>query len=155
MRYLCTNCNYIYDESIWDKEEEIKAWTKLDNLWDNFSCPVCWELAEEFHEIKEEVNYIDENNLLWIEMEHFINININIKNWNLRVDIWKWDFHPSWEEHRISSISLYDEYWDLIEEKFLMVWEEPVVEFDISDLDDFEIRTRCSLHWVWGRKIER
>jgi rubredoxin len=153
MRYLCTSCNYIYDESIWDKEEGVKSGTKFENLWDNFCCPVCGELSEEFHEITEEINYIDENNLLWMEMEHFINI--EIKSWNLEVKIGKWDFHPSWEEHRISQISLYDEYWDFVEERFFVSGQEAFAEFDISDLDDLEIRIRCTLHWVWGRKFER
>jgi len=153
MRYLCTNCNYIYDESIWDSWENIVAWTKFDNLWDHFACPVCSELAEEFQEIKEEISYINEQNPFWFEQEHFINY--KIFDWDLEVQVWKWDLHASWPEHRISWIWLYDEYWDFVNENFLSDGEDPISEFDISDLDDFEIRVKCTIHWVWGRKIER
>ncbi len=152
MRYLCTNCNYIYDESLWDKEENIESGTLFDDLGDYFECPVCGDSKDSFHEIKEEVNYItDENTYDLLELDHFIDI---YKEDDLiEVRVWK-DLHPSWDEHRITEITLYDEYGDIVETKFLGIWEEPDVQFDISDLDDFEVRVRCSLHGVWGRKIE-
>jgi hypothetical protein len=31
-----------------------------------------------------------------------------------------------------------------------MLDEDPVAEFDISGLDEFEIRASCSQHWLWG-----
>jgi hypothetical protein len=34
----------------------------------------------------------------------------------------------------------------LVYEIFLTEDETPETEFDISDLDDFEIRVRCSIH---------
>lgn len=153
MRYLCVECNYIYDESLWDETESISPWTKLENLWDFFCCPVCWENSDSFNEIIDEVNYIsNQKNTDSIESEHFINYEIV---WdNLKVIIWK-NIHPSGEDHRITQISLYDEYWDFIEEKFFDVDEHPIADFDISLLDDFEVRARCSLHWVWGRKVSR
>jgi desulfoferrodoxin (superoxide reductase-like protein) len=54
------------------------------------------------------------------------------------------------EWHYIYSISLFDEYWDLIEEKLLNIWEKPKAIFDVSYLDDFEIRTKCNLDWLWS-----
>jgi rubredoxin len=153
MRYICPECNYIFDESVWDKYEDIKAWTKLHDLWVDFKCPICWEYWENFQEIIEEVNYIDENNILWLEFEHFINV-IELEDNKIEVTVWKWDFHPSGEEHRISQISLFDEYWDLVQEYFLWVWEEPKVEFDIDWLDEYKIIARCTIHWLWGRKIK-
>jgi hypothetical protein len=33
--------------------------------------------------------------------------------------------------------------------------EEPVssTEFEFDDLDEFEIRVKCSTHWVWWKKF--
>lgn len=152
MRYLCTECNYIYDESLGDSEEWIKSWTAFYSLWDYFTCPVCGETKDSFHEITEQINYIeDENSVDFMELDHFMEI--YKEEWLIEVKIWK-EMHPSWEDHRITEISLYDEYGDLVETKFIEVWEEPEVQFDISDLDDYELRVRCSLHWVWWRKIK-
>jgi hypothetical protein len=30
---------------------------------------------------------------------------------------------------------------------------EAKVEFDFDDLDEYEIRVKCSLHWVWGKRF--
>jgi len=153
MRYLCTSCNYIYDEDLWDKTEWIKSWTKIENLWDNFVCPVCGEYKDIFHWIKEEINYLTEKPQDAIEANHFIKITKN-NDWRTKFEIWFLEFHPSGEEHRISSIWIYDEYWDLVYEKFFSSWEEPVLVFDVSDLDEYEIRARCIVHGIWGRKIK-
>ena len=154
MRYLCTNCNYIYNEDLWQEDDWIKAWTKFENLWDSFVCPSCGELPEVFHEIKEEINYLWKEPRDALEAEHFINIDFIWKD-NIKISIWKWISHPVWAEHRITSIWIYDEYWDLVYEEFYREDEEAVLEFDVSDLDDFEIRARCSIHWVWWLKIKR
>ncbi len=154
MRYLCTWCNYIYDEDRGEIDENIAAWTKFEELWDTFVCPVCWELPEVFHEIKEEINYLWEIPFDALEAEHFINTEF-LWSEKIKITVWKWDSHPVWLEHRISSIWIYDEYWDIVFEKFFADEEDAILEFDISDLDDFEVRTRCTIHWVWGVKIER
>ena len=154
MRYLCTNCNYIYDEDKGEVDDGIKAWTKFKNLWDFFVCPSCFEWPEVFHEIKEEINYLWEIPFDALEAEHFINIE-NIDSNNIRITVWKWESHPVWLEHRISSIWIYDEYWDIVYEKFFNEDEEVILEYDILDLDDFEIRVRCTIHWVWGLKVKR
>ena len=153
MRYICSNCNYIYDESMGDKQENISPWTYFDKLWDYFSCPVCWELGDSFSPIKEEVNYLEAwKPLDFVEKEHFIDI--KLQNDILKVQVWN-PSHPMWEDHKITEISLYDEYGDIIETVFLNFWEEPKAEFDISFIDEFEVRARCSLHWLWGRKVSR
>lgn len=154
MRFMCTGCNYIYNEDNGDLEDNIRPWTKFENLWDSYVCPVCWELPDVFHEIIDEINYLWDIPMDVIEAEHFINTELLTED-KIKITIWKWDFHPAGEEHRITSIWLYDEYGDLVYEIFLTEDETPETEFDISDLDDFEIRIRCSLHWVWGVKIER
>lgn len=152
MRYMCVTCNYIFDESQWDKEENIPAWTKIDDL---YWCPVCWDF-ESFQWIQEEVNYAeDDHQLRLLEIEHIPQIQTISHDSSQRiieVTIWL-SWHPMWEEHRITSILLYDEYWDLIMEEFLWSEREPKVQFDISDLGKYEIVARCSIHWLWGRKF--
>lgn len=151
MRYLCTNCNYIYDEAEWDREEEIESGERFEDLGDHFRCPVCWESEEFFHEIREEVQYIEnEYSKDPLEIDHFIET--EVKNDKLFVTVGN-GIHPMWESHRISSVALYDDYGDLIEEKFLGIDEDPITEFDFDDLWEFEIRVRCNLHGVWWKKV--
>ncbi len=151
MKYLCTNCSYIYDEDLGDKLENITPWTKFEDLKENFKCPVCSCPKDLFHEIKEEVIYLNEKAQDLIEAEHFINYKFD---WNIiKISVWNPIAHPSWEEHRITSIWLYDEYWDLIYEKFFAIWEEAYLEFEHSFIDIYEIRARCSIHWTWWRII--
>ena len=153
MKYTCINCNYTFDDSVWDIEEWIEPWTKFHDLWDDFHCPVCYEESDSFHEIHEEVNYIeDDDRLDLFETEHMPIVSFDGDV--LKVSVWKQP-HPMWEEHRISSISLYDEYGDLVEESFLLADDEPICEFDASDLDDFEIRVNCTIHGIWWMKIIR
>lgn len=148
MRYLCTNCNYIYDEWMGEKTDGIGSGVRCD---DNFLCPNCEECGY-FHEIEEEVNIIDESNSEWyLELEHIPVINI-LENNILQVRVGR-ESHPMWPEHRISTVALHDEYGDLIQEEFLEEDNEAMAEFDVSDFDDVEIRVRCSLHGTWSRKI--
>ncbi len=153
MRFLCTNCGYIYDESLWDEVEWIEAWTKFYELKDSFKCPVCWEREDFFQEIIENVNYIEDSSFLSnIEKEHFINIE-KIDSDKIRVSVGLEKLHPSEKEHFISEMRLLDEEGEVIEEEFLTYWEDPVIDFDISWLDNFEIVVRCNVHWLWWRKI--
>jgi len=144
MKYLCTSCSYVFDQAMWDKEENIKIWAELEK------CPVCEEYYS-FQWIDEEVSYIDENNKLdSIEVDHFPEV---IIDWNtIEVTVWQ-DWHPMGTEHRITAICLLDEYWDLIETKYLEWEDEAKIEFSFDDLDEFEIRVRCSVHWIWGKKF--
>lgn len=151
MKYCCTNCNYVYDESVWEAEENILPWTRIYELWDYFHCPVCYESLDYFEMIKEEINYIeDENTKDFLELEHFPVI--KIEDSKLIVLAWK-PKHTMWEKHYITSISLLDEYGDLIEEKFLKNDDKPIAKFDFDDYEDFEVVVRCSFHWLWWRKI--
>ena len=151
MKYLCTACNYIYDEAVWDPKEEIPAWTLFKEFPYDFSCPNCFEPKDSFMEIKEEILYVQNKNFMTpLEKTHIPKI--NIFDWKVFVDIWKVE-HPMVEWHFIYSVSLYDEYWDLVEEKLLNIWDKPKVEFDISDIDDFEIRVKCNIDWLWSSWI--
>lgn len=148
MIYICTNCsNYTYDEAKWDKSEQINAWTLFDEIDFDFSCPSCWASKEYFLTIKEEINEaLDLDNMTYLERAHIPKVEIN---WDIcNVEVW-YDIHPMLEEHYIYSIWLYDEYSDLVEEKLLNSEDEPIANFDIADFDEFEIRVRCSSHWVW------
>ena len=150
MKYLCTYCNYIFDESLWDIGEGIEIWTKIESMK---NCPICLE-PDAFQWVNEEVNYAeDDSNLKFLEIEHIPQIN-NLSNERITVSIGL-NEHPMWEEHRISSISLYDEYSDLVSEEFLFADSEPKVEFDISDLDEYEIRAWCSVNWLWWKRFKK
>lgn len=144
MKYICTSCNYSYDTAFWDEEENVNIWKILEY------CPVCEEY-DTFQWIIEEVNYIEwEEDLQSIEIDHFPEV--FYEDGKLIVTVWN-EIHPMWEDHRIASILLCDEYWDILEEKYLDIEEEAKVEFEFDDLDEFEIRIKCSLHWVWGKKF--
>lgn len=142
MKYLCTNCNYVFDNALWDVEELVWIWDEL------VECPVCGEY-DTFQGIEEEVNYID-NDLWVLEIDHYPEVEII---WNkLKVTVWN-EIHPMWENHRIAAVYLFDEYWDQIDVKYLELDIEPVVEFDYDNLWEFEIRVKCSIHWLWWKKI--
>jgi len=147
MKYACTSCWYVFDEVLWDEVEWVENWTKIDFL---DCCPVCLE-NDSFFQIKEEVIYVDENTIDKVEREHLIEIKHDWKT--IEVEVWN-NSHPMEAEHRILSIWLFDEYWDLVEEKFLNVDDDSVVTFDNYDLDDIEIRVRCSKHGIFARKFE-
>ena len=143
MKYLCTECNYVFDNDVWDREEEIEIWAELEK------CPVCEEYNS-FQWIEEEINYIDDNNLGALEIDHVPEV--EIRDGRLIVTVAN-EIHPMWEWHRIASVSLYDEYWDLIKTNYLELENEAVTEFEFDDLDEFEIRVKCSIHGIWWRKF--
>ena len=133
-----------------EKSDGVEPGTRCD---EDFLCPGCDEYGT-FHEIQEEVNIIDAtNNEQHLELEHIPVLN-TLDNGILQVRVWR-QAHPMWSDHRITTIALYDEYGDLIEEKFIDEDEEAFAEFDSSDLDDYEIRIRCSLHGTWWMRIEK
>jgi desulfoferrodoxin-like iron-binding protein len=149
MRYLCTNCNHIYDEALWDPNEGILPWTRFEELQDSFVCPVCAEGHDMFQEITEEVNRpINVQNLTSIEKEHLIRFELH--DGKISVIVGQDDPHPMIEDHFIASIALYDEVWELIDEQFVGTTESPEAIFDADYLSDFEIRIRCNLHGVWS-----
>jgi len=150
MRYLCTHCNYIYDEILGEVEDWISPWTKLDSIKDVFCCPSCYESIDNFQEIIEQVNSFDtDDNIIWIEYEHFPFVE-KLEDWFIKIEV----KHPDEKSHFLWNIWIYDEYWDLVYEEFFKPWEPAYLEFDVSDLDEYEIRTFCSLHWAFSKKFE-
>jgi len=153
MKYCCVGCRYTYDEALGDSIESIEAGTKFYSMQDFFTCPVCWEWSESFEVEKEDIIYVEDiSNLDSVEKQHIPSVQIL---WDSAiVKVWI-DEHPMMQEHYIASIGLYDECWDLVEEEFLLPESIPEISFDISSLDDFEIRAKCNLHWIWWIKLER
>jgi desulfoferrodoxin (superoxide reductase-like protein)/DNA-directed RNA polymerase subunit RPC12/RpoP len=140
MKYICTNCNYIFDEFLDNADDTIQ---KVNN---DTQCPACNEY-DVFQWIDEEVNYAkDINNLELHELEHIPQIESSKEEGIIKVFVWQLE-HPMWPEHRLYSISLFDEYWDLVVEEFLPKDWIPEAEFDISDFDEYEIRSKCRVHW--------
>jgi rubredoxin len=146
MKYLCINCNYIYDEALGDETEWIEAGTKIENLG---VCPVCSE-TDTFEHINEEIIYVEEDTPDRMEQEHFIEA--EKKDWYITVCVWK-NEHPMWKDHRIAWVGLYDEYGDLLDEVFLWEEDDLVMDFEDYDLDEFEVRVGCSKHKMFGRKF--
>lgn len=147
MRYICTNCNYNYDEAFGDQWEWIEVWTKIENIE---KCPVCDE-CDTFHHINEEICYIEDDTNDILEQEHFIEV--SMEKDNLHVIIWD-NIHPMWENHRIAWIWIFDEYWDFYEEKFLEIDTDPSVLFENFELEEFEVRIKCSVHQIFAKKFE-
>lgn len=48
MRYICTNCGYIYKEEEGDKGSGIAPGTKFEELPADWVCPVCYVTTDLF-----------------------------------------------------------------------------------------------------------
>ena len=48
MRYICTNCGYIYDPAVGDPLADIPPGTRLEYLPDGWCCPLCYLGKEVF-----------------------------------------------------------------------------------------------------------
>ena len=58
-----------------------------------------------------------------------------------------------WDDHRIAWVWLFDEYEDLVEERFLKSDDDSVVVFDDYWLTDFEVRIKCTQHKLFAKKF--
>ncbi len=151
MRFLCVNCSYIYDESLWEETDGIEPGTCVHEIGEDIHCPGCDGSFEDFSPIEDEVIYVDNpEKLSYIEREHMPHI-IYQDTEKVEVCIGEEDeMHPSGEDHRITAIYLIDDEGHIVEEVFIMADEDPVAEFDISWLELFEIRASCSQHGLWS-----
>ncbi len=152
MKFLCVNCSYIFDEALGDESEWIMPGTSIDAIEENIHCPWCDGSFEDFSPIEDEILYVeDAQNLTHLEREHIPNILYQDLQ---RVEVMIGEeIHPTDDEHRITAIYLVDEEWHIVEEVFIMPDEEPIVEFDISGLENYEIRASCSQHGVWSSGV--
>ena len=48
MRYICSNCGYIYDPNIGDPDNGYSAGTSFEDLPEDWICPVCYQAKEYF-----------------------------------------------------------------------------------------------------------
>ncbi len=48
MRWICTNCGYIYDPATGDTVGGIAPGTSFDDLPDDWVCPVCYANKDRF-----------------------------------------------------------------------------------------------------------
>ncbi|MEJ2470795.1 MAG: rubredoxin [Desulfuromonadales bacterium] len=48
MRYICTNCGYIYDPAQGDPMNDIPPGTPFEELPDNWVCPLCYASKDLF-----------------------------------------------------------------------------------------------------------
>lgn len=125
--------------------------TKIDDL-SGFYCPNCEADGDMFQPIVEEVLYADTPGFLsGPEKEHIPHI-IHMDEKEVEVCVGE-DVHPMGDDHRITTIELYDEYGELLQEHFFEVDEDPVYVFHTEDLDEFEIRSCCTQHGVWSTGI--
>ena len=141
MKYHCSWCSYIYDESVWDEDLEIEENTLFDNLPNDFFCPFCEIHKDDFILFWEEINYpLDIRHLTPKEQEHFPKISISWEKLNFLIDE---NTHNSKKDNFIFKISLYDDYWDEIDSKKFNFWDEVKWSFDLDYLDNFELRVFC------------
>ena len=47
-KYICVVCWYIYDENKWDPDWWLPAWTKYEDIPDDWICPICWVSKKDF-----------------------------------------------------------------------------------------------------------
>ena len=47
-RYMCLICGYIYDEALGDPDEGIAAKTKWEDIADDWLCPECGAMKDDF-----------------------------------------------------------------------------------------------------------
>lgn len=48
MKYICTNCGYVYDPAQGDAMGEIPPGTAFEDLPDDWCCPLCYMGREAF-----------------------------------------------------------------------------------------------------------
>ncbi|MDA9129353.1 rubredoxin [Candidatus Gracilibacteria bacterium] len=149
MRFLCVNCSYMYDESLGDVHEDIDPGTSIDAIDEDILCPGCEGSFDDFAPIEDEILYAENpNHHNHTEREHIPFI-LYQDHEKLEVSIGE-EMHPISDDHRVTGIYLVDESGHIVEEIFIMPDEEPVAEFDISGLDEFELRASCSKHGLWS-----
>lgn len=42
MKYICSNCGYIYDPDIGDPEGDVDPGTSFEEIPDDWTCPICY-----------------------------------------------------------------------------------------------------------------
>lgn len=147
LKYLCTNCRYIYNPYMWDEEQEIDAWTDFSLIHEDWFCPVCSWLKDDFIELVDQINIpwrIDE--LLPQEEQHTPFYREEWDKLFVRIGTEDEQFVQD-DVHFVEYIWIYDEYWEEIDRRDFPDIEEEI-EFELPN-EDYEVRSSCTLHWVW------
>ncbi len=53
MKHVCDVCGWVYDELIGDPANGITQGARLEDLSDDFACPLCYVGKEDFSEVDE------------------------------------------------------------------------------------------------------
>jgi rubredoxin len=86
MKYSCTECGYVFDESRGEPDDGIEPGTKLEDLGDFFRCPSCYTDASAFVGAKEEINYpLDTEALSHVEKDHQITYEIHENELHVKI----------------------------------------------------------------------
>lgn len=148
LKYICTNCKYIYSPYVWDIEHGIESWVDFDDIDEFWKCPSCSEWKDYFHEITQSLQEIYSMENITPEEERHVPF-YRQEDWKIYVTMWIEDNnHPSGDDHFIEYIWIFDEYWDEIEIINFPDLDNEVI-FNVQDLDFFEVRASCNLHGVW------
>ena len=144
MRYICTNCNFIYDDNIWIPEEGI-APQSFFIMGENFVCPSCFWEKDWMYELSEEIIYFENiDNLSELESLYYPNYVIDKDKKVLSISFSELDSH-NWA--LISKVVLLDEYNDIID---ISSDCEDEISFDISTIDSFKILIHSQNHWLFS-----
>lgn len=144
MKYICTECNFIYDENLGLPEEGISPQTDFEDLWSEFNCPLCYSSNENFFPLQEEIIYFEDvENLSSLEASHYPFY--EIKDDIIRINFSDWERE---EDDEIIKCVLLDEYGDIITESSLN--EDLEFEYEISDFSSIEILVVCTWHWTFS-----
>ncbi len=147
-KYCCTNCGYVYNPFIWDIEQDIPPKTFFENIDITYYCPSCWEDKDSFYPISETVQEVDDlDNIGNIEEMHIPFF--YEKNDQIIINIWSEDFPFSEDEnHFIEYVWIFDEDWEELAIEVLPDISKEII-INIENLDYYEVRASCNLHWVW------
>jgi len=51
-RYVCKICSYVYDPELGDPDAGIEPGTKFENLLDDWACPECGAVKDQFEKME-------------------------------------------------------------------------------------------------------
>ena len=52
-KYECTVCHWVYDPQVGDPDNGVEPGTSFEQIPDDWSCPLCGVLKEEFEPVEE------------------------------------------------------------------------------------------------------
>ena len=148
-KYICTNCQAIYDPLFGDEENEIEVGTSFESIWESWVCPICFASKDFFFSLPEIVHDpISEDMMSDLEYSHiprFIEYREKIYVW-----IGDEDGYSNNKEHQIIYVGIFDEDGEIID--IIKINPTILQEWFIFDFpldESYEIRAACNIHGVW------